>query len=211
MKRAIAKTLATLADGDAGWVNRRDAAVELGSGAVEAVRGLQAYQDEPDQDVRLGIKLALAEVGRAVKGVDTDVAGGGSASLEKLVQALEKKGSRDVSGSGTGFEIRVTTKDGRGQTVYVDATESNTKRKIIRVSTRCAKANEKSHAWALTNNAYMSHCSLAIETVDGDPWFVLVNNLLEESVSFEELKLTVKEVAFYGDWVEEKLSGKDEH
>ncbi len=134
---------------------------------------------------------------------------GGVPSLEKLVEAIEKKGSRDVSKSGDIFEVKVETKDGRSQTVYIEATQSNTKRDIIRVTTPCAKAGEKAYEWALTNNSHMSHCSLAIESIDGEPWLVLVNNLLADTVSYAELKLTVKEVAFYGDWVEEKLGGED--
>jgi hypothetical protein len=209
MKRTVAKTLKVLADTDIGWVNRRDAAVDLGQGAVEAVRGLKAHEDDDDQDVKQSIDRALQDVARAVAGIDLEADVGGVPSLGKLVAALEKKGSRDVSKSGKGFVIVVETKEGRSQKVFVEATKSNTERAIIRVTTRCAKATENAYVWALTNNAHMSHCSLAIESIDGEGWLVLVNNLLADTASFAELKLTVKEVAFYGDWVEEKLAGED--
>ena len=209
MKRAISKTLGVLADSEAGWVDRRDAAVELGQGAVEAVRGLKTHEKDSDRDVQESIKQSLRDVGRATAGIDLDAPSGGMPSLEKLVEALEKEGSRDVAKSGDAFEITVATDNGRSQKVRVEATQSNTRRDIIRVTTLCAKAEEKTHVWALTNNSHMSHCSLAIENRDGEPWLILVNSLFAETVSFAELKLTVKEVAFYGDWVEDKLTGED--
>jgi hypothetical protein len=209
MQSSVSKTLKVLADVDAGWVNRRDAAVELGQGAVEAVRGLKTHEKEPDRDVQESIARSLQDVAKAAAGIDLDAPSGGMPSLQKLVEALESKGSRDVTKSGDTFEITVVTDKGRSQKVYVEAAQSNTKRDIIRVTTRCARAEEKAYEWALTNNSHMSHCSLAIEIIDGDPWLVLVNSLLADSVSFAELKLTVKEVAFYGDWVEDKLTGED--
>ncbi len=209
MKQAISKTLGVLADSEAGWVDRRDAAVELGQGAVEAVRGLKAHEKDSDRDVQESIRQSLRDVGRAAAGIDLDAPTGGMPSLEKLVEALEKEGSRDVAKSGDAFEITVATDNGRSQKVRVEATQSNTQRDIIRVTTLCAKAEEKAHVWALTNNSHMSHCSLAIENRDGEPWLILVNSLFAETVSFAELKLTVKEVAFYGDWVEDKLTGED--
>lgn len=209
MRRALEKTLSVLKDSDAGWVNRRDAAEELGRVAVDAVRGLQRHAKDSDKDVQQTVLTSLRDTGNAVKGISTGDPSGGSPSLEKLVEAMDKKGSRDVSRSGDGFEILVKTKFGRSQKVYLEKTVSNTSRDVIRVTTKCAKAEEKAHVWALTNNASMSHCSLAIETIDGEPWLILVNNLLEETVSFTELKLTVKEVAIYGDWVEDKLAGED--
>ena len=57
----------------------------------------------------------------------------------------------------------------------------------------------------------MSHCALGVEERDGEDSLVLTNNLLAKSLSFAELKLSVKEVAFYGDWIEEKLSGIDHY
>ncbi len=65
MKKVVAKTLKVLADPDIGWVNRRDAAVELGQGAVEALRGLRAHLKDSDRDVVDSIKTALQDAGKA--------------------------------------------------------------------------------------------------------------------------------------------------
>ena len=112
MKRAVAKTLKVLVDTDAGWVNRRDAAVDLGAVAVEAVRGLKAHEKDSDRDVRDSVVRSLQDVGKAVAGIDLDAPDGGVPSLEKLVMAIEKKGSRDVSKSGDIFEIDVRKRGG---------------------------------------------------------------------------------------------------
>lgn len=211
MKKALSRTLDTLADKDIGWVNRRDAAMDLGTVGVEAVRTLKAYTEDTDRDVQRSIKQSLGDIAKAVQGFDPIDLSEGLPSLKRLVEALERKGARDITNADTPYEITVATKDGRSQKVHIEATKSNTDRGIIRVSTRCGEATEETHVWALTNNAHMSHCALAIESIDGESALVLVNNLLADTVSFQELKLTVKEVAFYGDWVEEKLSKEDIH
>ena len=80
MKRAISKTLGVLADSEAGWVDRRDAAVELGQGAVEAVRGLKTHEKDSDRDVQESIRQSLRDVGRAAAGIDLDAPSGGMPS-----------------------------------------------------------------------------------------------------------------------------------
>ena len=39
--------------------------------------------------------------------------------------------------------------------------------------------------------------------------FVLINNLLANEASPAEIKASVKELALYGDWIEQKLSEED--
>lgn len=206
MSDPIEKSIATLNDADAGWVNRRDAADHLAKTIRTALSALHAHKEDPDQDVRSAVAGSLNALG-----LDVPLPVSDATSLGKLVRALERKGSRDVAQTKEGFEVVVQTKEGRSQKVSIVKTTSNTKREIIRVSTTCAPADESAYAWCLKNNLNMSHCSLATEEIDGKTWLVLVNNHLAEAISFEELKLTVKEVAFYGDWVEEKLAGGDVH
>lgn len=206
MSDSIDKSIKTLQNPDAGWVNRRDAANHLARSAREALGALHEFKNDPDRDVQRAILESLNSIG-----IDAPMPVEDATSLAKLVNALESKNSREVSKTKDGFEVLVRTKGDRSQRVSVIKTVSNTKKDIIQVSTTCGPATESVHEWALKNNMNMSHCSLAIEERDGETWFVLVNNHLTESITFEELKLTVKEVAFYGDWVEEKITGEDMH
>lgn len=206
MSNDIRKAIQTLGNADAGWVNRRDAAELLAKATRDSLTALHAHKNDPDRDVQGAVVQALNGIGLDVPAPASD-----PTSLKKLVMALERKGSRDVTITKSGFDVVVQTKDGRSQTVSIEAATSNTKQKIIRVSTTCGPATEDVYQWALQNNNKMSHCALATEERNGETMLVLVNNHLAESISFEELKLTVKEVAFYGDWVEEKITGADEH
>ena len=46
---------------------------------------------------------------------------------------------------------------------------------------------------------------------EGDEeFFDLVSSTIASETSPEEIKAAVKEVAFYGDWIENKLTGSDE-
>ena len=206
MSDSIENSITTLKNPDAGWVNRRDAADHLAKCVRTALGALHDHKDDPDNDVQRAILSSLNDIG-----LDAPVPVDDETSLRKLVHALESKGSRQVTDTKNGFQVTVQTTDGRSQKVNITKAVSNTKQNIIRVSTTCGPAEESVHDWALRNNLNMSHCALAIEERDGKPWFVLVNNHLTESISFDELKLTVKEVAFYGDWVERKITGGDIH
>lgn len=206
MSNDIRRAIKSLNDPDTGWVNRRDAVELLAAAVRDSLGALHAHKNDSDTDVQKSVAQALNAIG-----IDAPALSSDATSLKKLAEALASKGHREVSETDSGFEVVVNTKNGRSQTVSIEATTSNTKQDVIRVTTICGPASESSYEWALTNNNKMSHCSLALDERDGETWLVLVNNHLAEAITFEELKLTVKEVAFYGDWVEDKLTGEDKH
>lgn len=211
MSKSVDRFVKGLADTDSGWVGRRDAAEGLGRVAQDAIRGLKTYEKDSDQDVKAAVLGSLRDCTQVLAGVDANTTLASAPALEKCVAALEKPGSRDLTKSGDVFSLQVSTTKGRSQTVLIEAKKSNTKRDVICVSTVCAKAEPESYEWALKNNPKMSHCALGVEDREGEATLVLMNNLLADSLSFAELKLTVKEVAYYGDWVEEKFSKDDTH
>ena len=198
-----------LADRDAGWVHRRDAAEALGRAAQTAVAALQAHADEPDRDVRAVVDKALGWAKGALKGVEP-VAQERAFGLGELVESLEKGEERAVAPKGDGYEITVDIGEGRSQRVLAEPAKSQGGHDMIRVSTRCGKASDKALRWALRNNTDLSHCALALSDEGGEEMFVMVNSFLADAVTPMELKASVKEVAFYGDWMESKLTGGDE-
>ncbi|MCL4215937.1 MAG: hypothetical protein KJ052_02880 [Candidatus Hydrogenedentes bacterium] len=54
-------------------------------------------------------------------------------------------------------------------------------------------------------------CALALHEIEGEEQIVLTNCFLREYVTPEAIRAAVKEIAFYGDWVEKQLSDVDEH
>lgn len=209
MVEEMDKLVAQLANRDAGWVYRRDAAEALGRAARTAVEALHAHADEEDRDVRDVVDKALGWAKGALKGI-APVAQERAFTLEELAQSLKKPGNREVASKGDGYEITVNVGEGRSQRVLAEPATSQAGRDMIRISTRCGKANDKALRWALRNNTTLSHCALALSDEGGEEMFIMVNSFLADAVTPLEMKVSVKEVAYYGDWIESKLSGEDE-
>jgi len=81
---------------------------------------------------------------------------------------------------------------------------------LIRVFTYCGAESEEALEWALEANMKLSHCALALTHDEDNRRFVLTRCFLAEAARPEQVKAAVKEIAFYGDWIEKKLTGLDE-
>lgn len=209
MNDSIEKRLAELENTEEGWVIRRDAAEALGQTAAQALEALRAHAEEKDVDVRAMVVKALGWSKGSLEGV-SPVAQERAFSLEELAESVEKPGTREVAAKGDGYEITVTLREDRMQKVLAELATSHSGRETIRISTRCGPVEEKVLRWALKNNADLSHCSLAIAGDGDEEMLIMAHSFLADSVTPKEFKTTVKEIAFYGDWVESKLKDGDE-
>ncbi len=197
---------AALADLSATWVARRDAAEWLGKIAARALAGLAANRQEQDPDVRSAVERALSDAKRGLGGAD---GGRSTATIEGLVKAVEKPGKRDVTPVDGGFEISVKLHGDRAQRLRVVQAKSQDGGDTVRISTRCGPGVDKALKWALKTNAGFTHCGIALIEENGASYFDLVHSILLETATVDEFKACVKEMAFYGDWAEEKLTGGD--
>lgn len=202
-------TIKTLDDPDVGWVNRRDAAEHLGKVASQAVLALRAHSEDKDVDIRDAAVRAAGQASAALQGVKPVLPDGEGYSLADLVEGLEREGKRSVEKRGTGYEVKLELKEGRSQTVSIVRIQTKDRPDLIRVYTRCGVPTEKIYAWALRINMSLSQCALAIQKENDEEMFVMVNCFLASEVSPEEIKSSVKEIAYYGDWVEGKLGDED--
>jgi hypothetical protein len=209
MRETVRNSVSQLDDTGGGWVFRRDAAEALGRGAAEAVEALKAHQDDPDQDVRRTVRTALLHVREAFRGAESDVPAGRT-PLERMVRALESPGKRDWVDAPTGFALKVSLPSGRSQTVRVEPAQSQGNEDTVIVWTPCAAANPKAYEWALKNNNHFALCAVTLRDHEGAETLCMLGSFLAEELTPSELKAAVKEVAFYGDWLEERLSkGED--
>ncbi|MCP4639964.1 MAG: hypothetical protein GY851_06015 [bacterium] len=193
----------------AGWVTRRDAAETLGKIASAALSVLNDHRDEMDVDVRRGVEEALGHASAALAGV-APKARETAFSLADLARMCEKKDRRVVKPSGDGFVVDVTLKSGRGQAVFISPLKQKDGTELIRVFTYCGKVCPDSMKWALRANMKLSQGALAIDKAEGEERFVLLNCFIASEVTPMELKASVKEIAYYGDWMEHKLTGMDD-
>ena len=208
----IDKAAAELRDPRAGWVDRRDAAEALGKAAMHAIKMLRAHEEDADVDVRETVRKVLGEVGGVLAGIEPrpQETAAQSFSLEQLVRACEKEGERTVTPRNGDFVVTVQLRQGRHQDIHVSAFERNDGVKLIRVFTDCGKASDNALSWALRANMKLSHCALALTSEDEAQRFVLTRCFLAEAATPAQVKAAVKEIAFYGDWMEKRLSGLDE-
>jgi hypothetical protein len=208
MNECIQEWTGKLSNQDAGWVIRRDAAEKLSQIAEESIMLLKSHRDDSDRDVQKEVSDALLRIKSLAENTEASEINH-KPSLEKLVKALKKPGSRDVNAVSDGFDITVSLNDGRTQTVNVSPGKSQSGNDLVHVTSICGEAIEKVHAWALKSNVQFSHCALATKTIDSKSMLVMVKSFLAEEVSFRQLKASVKEIAYYGDWVESKLDKED--
>jgi len=209
MFEEIDKAAENLAKKDAGWVFRRDAAEALGEAASRALDALKAHAEEPDMDVRSSVDKALGQASGALAGVRPQTQPG-RYSLEELARACEKPGTREVEPNGDGYAVDVQPKAGRHQTVYVMPFKRKDGVELIRVYTLCGPARPDALSWALRTNMKLAQCAFAMMKDNGEEQLVLMNCYLAGEASPTEIKVAVKEVAYYGDWIENKLTGLDD-
>ena len=192
----------------AGWVHRRDAAESLGAAAGRALCALHAHRQEQDVDVRKAVDEALAVASAGLQGVAPKVEEK-AYSLEELVKACERSGKRSVEATDEGFAVLATLSGARTQTVQVREETRKDGERIIRAYTVCGPATAESRAWALRTNAKLTEGALAVETHAGEERLILVNNFIASETTPAELRATIKALAFYGDWIEQKLTALD--
>jgi hypothetical protein len=130
-------------------------------------------------------------------------------SLDELAQACERPGKRVVTQCDEGYRVEVALKDGRQQLVYIKPYQEENRPPMIRVHTYCGKAAPGAFRWALKSNMRLAYGAVAMCEEDGEDRFVLIHNLLANEASPAEVNASVKELAIYGDWIEQKLSGED--
>lgn len=203
--QAVGSLAGVLADSKAGWVNRRDAAEVLGEVAVRSWTALQARRDDTDTDVRTAVQKKLTQ--GAAAGLAAEARR--TYSLEELARACDKPGVRTVTAADDGYVVTVATKDGRKQQVYVNVVTRTDGPPLVRVWTACGGVRPDVLSWALKANAKLSHASIAIEGEGEGERFVLVDGYLADEVTPRQIKAAVKELARYGDWLEQRLTGAD--
>jgi len=108
--------------------------------------------------------------------------------------------------------ITVPLSKGRSQRVYVEETTSGPwSEELVKIYSLCCRVDESYFRRALELNANVSHGSLAIEELEGEPFFVMVNSYPRATCDPEEIRHSVRDIANWADEVEYALTGEDRH
>ncbi len=208
MMTQLEQLVRTLEDRESGWVVRRDAAELLGKVAQHAISALISQRNDTDMDVQLQVErsleglYALALPGSAHKGEFT---------LRDLAIACDRRPARVVEPHQDGYLVTVRLDAARSQRVHIMPYETRDGRRIIRVYTACGPATSEAMAWVLRSNGKLTHGAFAIlQAKEGPEQIVLLNNLMRQDATPEAVKMSVKQIAYFGDQLEQRLNQLEE-
>ncbi|MCX5758810.1 MAG: hypothetical protein NTU83_09965 [Candidatus Hydrogenedentes bacterium] len=196
MFEGIERAAQVLADAKAGWVNRRDAAVFLGETANDSLAALVLYRNDMDQDVKNAVAKSVAKVCLCVEVEHT---------LEEMAQTCSELPEVAVKMHAQGFVADVRLANGHAHRVFVSRYLAENHPPAIRVFSICGRPTPQSIPWALRMNMQLSHGALAITGEGNEEQFALVDYYLASQVSPLEVAVSVRELGFYGDWIETRL------
>ena len=206
MDASMQEQLQILKNRDAGWVARRDAAETLGKMAHRLVATLLEHQQDPDMDVQMEVERRLEPLHVLL---NTRGKKRRQYTLRDLAFACEKHGQRSVETYKAGFVVTVKTNGNRSHRVYIMPHKLRQGKNIIRLFTLCAEATQEKLGWVLRANTKLSHGAFALLTFNDEEYLAIMNNILKDEATPDMVKRGVKEMAFYGDWLEEKLNTMD--
>lgn len=206
MAKSIQELIQELNDKTAGWATRRDAVESLGKYAHRLVTELLNHQQEEDMDVQMEVERSLQPLHVLL---ETPGKTQKQYTLRELALACERHGHRTVDTYKTGFVVTVKLEEGRSHRVYIMPNKSTESKKTIRLFTLCGETFPEMISWALKANAKLTHGAFAVLKFNDEEQLVIINNILKEDATPALIKRGVKEMAFYGDWLEEKLSDRD--
>ena len=203
----LEKAISTLKNPAAGWATRKETAHHLGDWAVAVIEALRGLKDDADQDVRNAVRAALKRLPLLRAGGEPTTPR--AYTLEELAAHFAKPGRRTVQPHGDGFQIEVHIDAERAQDVFVRPHEKDDGTQMIRVYTICGKPDASTAAWALRANGELIGCGFAVENHERFEHLILVENFHRENATPGEVLAAVKQIAYYGDWLERRLSSQD--
>jgi serine/threonine-protein kinase len=133
-------------------------------------------------------------------------------TLESLVHEALAKTRTTIVRQGDCFEINVPLNGGRSQCVYVEAKKGAAiASQVIEIYSLCGPVDENYFRRALELNAKIPHGSIAIQGVQGEPYFVMSDTYPRATCDPEELRQSIVTIAKHADEVEQRLTGGDTH
>jgi serine/threonine protein kinase len=131
-------------------------------------------------------------------------------TTEELIhEALDGLGGFIQQTAREQFRVVFPVPGGRVQEVYLDATTGRGPDRLLTIFSVCGPAQASHHEYALRLNATLTHGSLSIREVNGQPMFVMTKVFPRAGVTSAEVAAAVQEIARHSDRVEHELSPAD--
>jgi serine/threonine-protein kinase len=108
--------------------------------------------------------------------------------------------------------VRVPQPHGRSQRVLVEECQAPIGReRLIRIFSVCGRADPAYYRRALELNSRLCHGALALQDIDGEPFFVMSNSFPRTTCDPEEIRSSIQEIARWADQVEAALATTDQY
>lgn len=156
----------------------------------------------PRPDDRYDSADALAHDLRVVLGSLRDTA----SLIEEAVGGL---GGFLQHGDPDRFRLVIPVPGNRLQEVYLETHVGDERERLLSVFSVCGPADASHFEYALRLNADLTHGSLSIHELHGQPMFVMTKTFYRSHVSPEEIRAAVVEIARHSDRIEQRLTFTD--
>jgi len=114
-----------------------------------------------------------------------------------------------LQGARDNFRALLKLPTGRLQEVYIEAGDGPHGERLLTAFSVCGPAEPANYEYALRLNDKLSHGSLSVRTVNGQPVFVMHRTLTRDHASAAEVRTALLEIARRSDRVEQQLTGAD--
>ena len=198
-----------LADTNANWTERRDAAETLGQLAQAALKALHEHSSDEDEEVHNAVLRALEEVEVYAHG-DSTRSESAEYTLDELMQTVDEPGVYSATRKENRYVVNCALPNNRRQVVHVEPHTRKDGTELIRVYTVCGPARADAYRWALRANRNLPLGALALAKYEGTEHFILLNCYLTSTVTPADVRSSVGELSRYGDWIEQKITGMDD-
>ncbi|MFA7692387.1 MAG: hypothetical protein GX117_11065 [Candidatus Hydrogenedentes bacterium] len=203
MTKSIEELIQELGDKSAGWATRRNAAELLGKHAHRIVSELLFYKNDSDMDVKMEVERSITPLSLLLS--DQSISDK-QYTLRELALACEKRQARHVETYQKGFVVTLRGQDGESQRVYINSVKSSDIPDSFRIFMLCGEITEENYPFIMTANSKLVHASFSIISFEGNKQLALVINIPVTDATPNLVKRSVKEIAYYGSWMEKKLS-----
>ncbi len=128
---------------------------------------------------------------------------------EALVQEILEGLDCFVQGARTNYRVLFQLPGDRLQEVYLEFAQGAQGERLLLVFSVCGAAVPGYFESALKLNARLTHGSITIRNVDGQPMFVMTRTFLRDHVCAVDVRAAMLEIARRADRVEQQLSDSD--
>lgn len=112
---------------------------------------------------------------------------------------------------GSRYLARVILADGRRQNVYIEVSPHEIDERLLQIYSLCCPSQIRFHEQALRLNSTIPHGAIALREIEGQDYFVTLNNYPLGTADAEEIRRSVLELAAHADAIERELTGEDRH